>query len=88
MGGRAHDAEVSWERRRYSRSQRVMCDGRCRASISLGLSAFVVYTTWAAFQRRIIVSGALTFYSLELFGWRAIITRASTINRCGPTQRS
>ena len=65
----------------------VMCGGRCRGSISLGLSAFVVYTGPHS-KVRIIVSGALTLDSPELFGWRAIITRAFTINRCGPTQRS
>src|SRR5579871_4071965 len=63
-------AQVSWERRRFGQTMRRDLWWVSPLFVFLGLSAFVVYTTWAAFQGNNYYYGPYLspFYSPELFG--------------------
>jgi hypothetical protein len=63
-------AQVSWEKRRFGQTMRRDLWWVTPLFVFLGLSAFVVYTTWAALQGVNYFYGPYLspFYSPELFG--------------------
>ena len=63
-------AQVSWERRKLGQTMRRDRWWLTPLLVFLGLGAFVVYTTWAAFQGKNYYWGPYLspFYSPELFG--------------------
>jgi hypothetical protein len=63
-------AQVSWERRKFGETMRRDRWWLTPLLVFLGLGAFVVYTTWAAFQGENYYWGPYLspFYSPELFG--------------------
>ena len=63
-------AQVSWERRKFGQTMRRDRWWLMPLLVFLGLSAFVVYTTWAAFQGKNYYWGPYLspFYSPEIFG--------------------
>lgn len=63
-------AQVSWEKRRFGQTQRQDLWWVTPLVVLLGLSTFVVYTTWAALQGKnyYFAPYLSPFYSPELFG--------------------
>ena len=63
-------AQVSWERRKFGQTMRRDRWWLTPLLVLLGLGAFVVYTTWAAFQGKNYYWGPYLspFYSPEVFG--------------------
>src|SRR6266511_1211806 len=82
------DANVSFKPRSFGQTMRPDAWWAQPALVFLGLGAFVVYSTWAAFQGAHYYSGAYVspFYSPEIFVSSATIIGARTTNRFGPTR--